>query len=105
MPNCVRPGCPAVELSLLPGDSARDRRVTWREELGGAIVRFHCAKRALEMAEGSQPVLGCDGQRWNGTAPECVEPTTTTTTTTTTRRPDRGYMVSDSEGNKGGGEH
>ena len=69
VPNCVRPGCPAVESSLLPGSEAGRRRLTWREEHGGAVVRFACVKRALVMHGGA--VLGCDGEGWNGTAPEC----------------------------------
>ena len=73
IPMCVRPGCEPFPLSM--GEF-------WAEkEMDGALTRFHCKDLGHEIV--GQPVLGCDGEFWNGTAPSgCRLPTTTTTTTT-----------------------
>jgi len=66
LPRCVRPGCP---------DPVVSRGVRAVEEMGGAIVRFHCSDPSGLQELSGPPVLGCDGERWNGTAPlGCRDP-------------------------------
>lgn len=72
-PQCVRAGCH----NLIP---PHDGRLFY--EMDGAIARFQCTE-GLEIF--GESTLGCDGQYWNATEPQCVVPTTTTTSTT--RRP------------------
>ena len=66
LPLCVRPGCDS--LANYPG-------VVAKSEMDGAITRYECVAPNMEID--GQPVLGCDGQFWNGTAPTCRERTTT----------------------------
>lgn len=70
LPLCVRPGCETL---------ATDSDVLANTEMDSAITRFTCLAPNMEID--GQPVLGCDGQYWNGTAPTCRVRTTTIRTT------------------------
>ncbi len=63
-------GCKII--IIFPTLLALDQSVmTWREELGGAIIKFWCVLPHQEIPDGDSPVLGCDGTRWNATVPSC----------------------------------
>lgn len=63
-PQCVRPGCE----DLKPPHSG-----SLSYSLDGALVTFECGHELI--IEG-QPILGCDGQYWNASVPQCVMPRT-----------------------------
>ena len=69
VPQCVRPGCD----ELVP-----ENNVVPEYSYEGALVTFHCNNKNLILS--GEPVLGCDGQYWNGTVPQCVLPTSGGTT-------------------------
>jgi hypothetical protein len=48
------------------------------EDMGGALMRFACLGSNHDLV--GEIVLGCDGERWNGTAPTCVKRVIPTTT-------------------------
>ena len=63
-PQCVRPGCD----DLRPPE---DGELSY--SLDRALVTFQCNTDLVLIGE---PVLGCDGQYWNASVPECVVPVT-----------------------------
>ena len=68
VPQCVRPGCD----DLQPPSNGE---LEYSYE--GALVTFRCNS---ELILNGEPVLGCDGQYWNSTVPQCVEPKTSSAT-------------------------
>lgn len=67
-PQCVRPGCEEIQESNFD-----QTRIKFEYSLMGALVTFECNSDYILQGE---RVLGCDGQYWNATVPECVEPVT-----------------------------
>ncbi len=65
MPLCVRLGC-----DELHAPSSGELEYSYE----GALVTFRCNSDKLIFL--GEPVLGCDGQFWNSTVPQCVEPKT-----------------------------
>ena len=68
IPNCVRPGCQRL---------ATEEGVRMQRLLSGALAEFTCYQTHMVLV--GPPVLGCDGEFWNGTAPVCREPPPATT--------------------------
>jgi len=65
VPQCVRPGCDELQ-----APSSGELEYSYE----GALVTFRCNSDKLILS--GEPVLGCDGQFWNWTVPQCVEPKT-----------------------------
>ena len=72
IPNCVRAGCESI------GPIPSSHRVTYDKEMNGALLRFRCSEEGYVLQ--GEPVVSCDGDRWNSSAPFC-EPAPSTTTT------------------------
>ncbi|CAL8073223.1 unnamed protein product [Orchesella dallaii] len=65
-PICVRGGCRTLQTPV---------HGIIRQSIGGAVAQFQCLGNSQIIGE---PLLYCDGAKWNGSEPICyVEPTTT----------------------------
>jgi len=63
-PICARPGCDRRELLGNGMEYGHSKSM-----YGGAVFRFSCSSESVMIGN---PVVVCDGERWNGTKPECL---------------------------------